>query len=261
MRSGWIVAFVVLALALATWSMFRSEVPASDEPDPPSRAEAIEDVVLPPVSAAASEIERSKLGVVDPSLTPQKARGGIVGRLVDGTGNPLAGVGVRAMVSESEACWQRESVEASSDASSCFRLAELPAGFHHSLEIAAKSLAVSDGLRYVLVRRDSDLDVGDITLVARTRVLGTVVDTNGSPLTGVVVHPDRDELAPSESTAADGRFEIMVTPGELVLLEPSKEVAPLRRVRWVRRRGERSGASAERGGDRPGGVHCEHADL
>ncbi|MBK8979524.1 MAG: carboxypeptidase regulatory-like domain-containing protein [Planctomycetes bacterium] len=87
---------------------------------------------------------------------------------------------------------------------------DLPAG-PARLMIAAPGFAPF--ARDVVVARDEELDLGPIRLEPGARLTGTVVDRDGAPLAGAIVHVGREEdlryeLARRITTDAQGNFRI-----------------------------------------------------
>ncbi len=135
-----------------------------------------------------------------------QAPGSISGRVVRG-GRPLAGASVSAAASE------LDSNSAVTDAAGHYLLRGLPSGEYrvHARFATLPIQVVADTIQVEAGRDTADVD---FEFAAGRTVSGQVVAEGGEPLRDAEIFVARQALAAPVTTDADGRFEMMLPPGE-----------------------------------------------
>jgi protocatechuate 3,4-dioxygenase beta subunit len=136
-------------------------------------------------------------------------RGALVGRVVDTSGAPLAGVAIDAQSSGHE-----RTGSTTSNATGAFVLGHLTAGHHEVLLKLLGYAALPAGSFEVGLERD--LDIGTLVLEPATTITGRVRDVHGAPIAGARVRwrSTTNWITTTTNTAVDGSFTLALFEDE-----------------------------------------------
>ncbi|MCA8943517.1 MAG: carboxypeptidase regulatory-like domain-containing protein, partial [Planctomycetes bacterium] len=186
------------------------DLPIADAPDGPADEQVVE---LGDAERHAEPVERADVAVPGPAVVPT---GGarLRGRLVDSESKPRAGIELEL----SKGVGDSRQRNATTNADGEFEF-DYPTDWHEGqIDLSATRWLFSDNSTRSMpfVRAGVTTELGDLVVIAASRIAGRVVDRTDHPLPGVTVEMRESVSALGAThiveTGADGRFEFEVEP-------------------------------------------------